>query len=467
MFQTHQTETGGRTEIVTINRPKPLSRWLRDRSLRTLLKNSGLLGASKGLSALAILATMALAARALGAVEIGWVILIHSYAMAASGLTHFQSWQLVIRYGNPALATGDTATFQRATSFAIALDLASGFLGMVAAMLLLPWIGGWFGIPARIMPLAMAYCLLIPTMGSAAANGVLRAFDRFDLISWQSVLLSYSRLLLVIGAYLLKVPVIAYVVIWFVTDLAGDLYLWGAALRELKRRSLLRGIRPRLTSAGLKGGWTFATSVNLTASINAVWGPMTRLLIGGLLSPAATSLYRVASSLADAAQSPTDLLGKALHPELMRLDPRSKKPWKLMVRTMALSGAAALIACLIIAVVGKPLLAVLFGPEFVPAYPVLLVLMALPIIAMLAFPMPAMFYAMGRPKLPLYANIIGVLIYAPALPLLVEQFGLTGAGAAFVLGKLSSLLFMTAFLMRMRKGHSSEGVATIHNRSPE
>jgi hypothetical protein len=30
----------------------------------------------------------------------------------------------------------------------------------------------------------MLYCTVLPTMGSATPDGVLRTLDRFDLISW-------------------------------------------------------------------------------------------------------------------------------------------------------------------------------------------------------------------------------------------------------------------------------------------
>lgn len=420
--------------------------WFDDRSMRSILRNTSLLGLSKGTAAIAGLAVLALAARDLGPTGVGFLLLVHSYAMAASSLTHFQSWQVIVRYGSRPLAEGDPEPFKRAVSFALGLDLLTGVGGMLLAMALLPFLAGWFGIPAELRSAALIYCLLIPTMASGAANGVLRALDRFDLIAWQSPIDSYARLALVTGAFLIDADLLVYLVIWAATDLLGDIYLWSAAIRELRRRGLLAGLRPTLRSHGLEGGWRFAFTVNLTASVNSAWGPVARLLVGGLLSPAATGLYRVASSLIDAVQSPIDLMAKAVHPELMRHDPGSAHPWRLMLRTMALGTMVAVLAWGLISLFGEQLLTLVFGAEFAPAAPLLSVLLLLPVIATLAFPLPAMFYSMGRPTGPLIANVIGAAVFVGFLPFLTAAQGLVGAGAALVLGRLCSFVTMGVLL---------------------
>ena len=414
--------------------------------MRSILRNTSLLGLSKGTAAIASLAVLALAARDLGPTGVGFLLLVHSYAMAASSLTHFQSWQVIVRYGSRPLAEGDAEPFRHAVSFALGLDLLTGIGGMLLAMALLPLLAGWFGIPDDLRTAALIYCLLIPTMASGAANGVLRALDRFDLIAWQSPIDAWVRLVLVVGAYLLDLDLIAYLVIWAATDLLGDIYLWSAAIRELRRRGLLKGLRPTIRADGLDGGWRFAFTVNLTASVNSAWGPVARLMVGGLLSPAATGLYRVASSLIDAVQSPIDLMAKAVHPELMRHDPASAHPWRLMLRTMALGTMVALMAFVVIGLFGERLLTLVFGAEFAPAAPLLTVLLMLPIIATLAFPLPAMFYSLGKPGGPLIANIIGAVVFVGSLPFLTAAHGLVGAGAALVLGRLCSFLVLGALL---------------------
>ncbi len=72
--------------------------WFQDSAMRSILRNTSLLGLSKGTAAIASLAVLALAARDLGPTGVGFLLLVHSYALAASTLTHFQSWQVIVRF---------------------------------------------------------------------------------------------------------------------------------------------------------------------------------------------------------------------------------------------------------------------------------------------------------------------------------------------------------------------------------
>jgi O-antigen/teichoic acid export membrane protein len=428
--------------------------WFKDQHMRSLLKNSSYLGASRAVAAVASLITLAFTGRALGVEMFGLLILIHSYVEAASSLTKFQSWQLVVRYGGDILVSGDPEDFRTATNFALGLDIASGVLGMVLAMILLPFIGHWFGIPNQYLIISILYCALLPTMASMTASGVLRALDRFDLISWQGTTYPIARAILVGIAWALNAPFEAYVAIWFVTDMGGDLYLWFLTWRELKRRDLHRGIRPVLHPKALAGAWRFAIHVNLTASLMGAWGPLARLIVGGLLGPAAAALYRVASNLADAVQKPTDLLSRAYYPEVARMDLSTKKPWKLTLRGSAIAAAVGVAAILIMIVAGKLLIGLVFGANFLGAYAPLMVLMLVALLLVVSFPFAPMLYALDRPDAPLFARVVGTVLYLLIVAPFTWQFGLTGAAAAFVIGNAAMVAVLSIQLwneyMRVR-----------------
>jgi len=234
-----------------------MKHWFRDQHFRSLLKNTSYLAISRGIAAVCSLATLALAGRGLGVLLFGMLILITSYTRAASGLAKFQSWQLIVRYGGQGLASGNPEQFKSSTGFAAALDILSGVIGMIIAVALLPFIASWVGIDRQYLWLAMLYCTLLPTMGAASPNGVLRTLDRFDLISWSSTLTPITRAILAIIAFLFHAPLAAYVAIWFVTDLAGDMYQWFLAWRELRRHDLHVGLRPTLRPNDLPGAWKF------------------------------------------------------------------------------------------------------------------------------------------------------------------------------------------------------------------
>jgi O-antigen/teichoic acid export membrane protein len=380
----------------------------------------------------------------------GELILITSYATAVSGISKFQSWQLIVRFGGHGVAHGDPEHFKVATGFAFALDLVSGVAGMLVAVALLPFIGGWVGISPDHLWLALLYCTLLPTMGSATPSGVFRVLDRFDLIGWSDTVKPISRALLALIAFLIAAPFAAYVAIWYVTDLAGDLYTWLLALRELRRTGHLKGIRPTLKPTVLAGAWRFAIEVNLSASVQAIWGPVGRLVVGGLLGSRGAALFRIASSLSDAAQKPADLLGRAFYPEIMRMDLSTKKPWKLMARGTAVATTIATLAILILLVGGRPMLSLIFGKQFLGAYTPLMVLMIVPFLGIFSFALAPMLLALGRSDGPLKAKILATAVFLGSIAPLSWSFGVLGAAVALVLGEVTNVAVL---MLQLRREH--------------
>ena len=271
----------------------------------------------------------------------------------------------------------------------------------------------------------------------ATPVGVLRALDRFDLLAWQGSTYSIARAILAGVAWWVEGPFEAFVATWYVTELCGDLYLWFLAWRELKRRDLLKGIRPTLKPHELPAAWRFAIHVNLTSSLIAARGPIARLVVGGLLGPAAAGIYQVAAGLANSAKKPAGLVGAAYYPEVVRMDLATEKPWKLMWRVTVVASSVGLLAILVLLAGGRPLIDALFGSEFVPAYPVLLVLIIAPLLTMLSLPLTPMLYALDRPDGPFKAQLFGTILYFAIIAPLSWRFGIIGAATAFVISNVA------------------------------
>ena len=186
----------------------------------------------------------------------------------------------------------------------------------------------------------------------------------------------------------------------------------------------------------------------MNSTLAAAWGPVANLLVGGLVRPAAAGLYRIAKGLADSVNKPSDMLGRAFYPEVMRLDFATKHPWRLMMRGASLSGAIGALAILVIVVGGEPLMRMVFGPSFVGAFPVLLVLLTATLMTMIAFPVVSMFYALDRPGLPLIARVAGVAAYLAVIFPLATALGAVGAALAFVIGNVVDLAIKVFSLRR-------------------
>ena len=259
-----------------------------------------------------------LPAAALGLVLFGMLMLIISYAQAASGLSKFQSWQLIIRYGGAASDQGRRQTLQDATGFAFGARRGqragrNGRGDRLAAAdrrLVRDRREQYLGWRCSI-----ACCL--PTMGAATPTGVLRALDRFDLISWQGTANPIARAILAGIAWWHELAAACLCRHLVRHRPRRRSVLLVPRWRELKRRGPAVGNPPDAPPTALARRLAVRhPGQHHIRSLDDGMGTGRQADRRRLLGPAAPGLYRIAPGLADSANKPADLLAKAYYPEV-------------------------------------------------------------------------------------------------------------------------------------------------------
>jgi len=423
-------------------------------AFRRVLRNAGYLLGGKAAGTVLHFAALAVASRALGPEQFGIVVLIHAFAQTAGGLAAFQTWQTLIRFGTGHLIAGRISSLQRLIAFGAWLDLATGLLAMAAAMSILVLLGERTGVPAGFTGTAILYCLVIPTMASSTASGMLRLFDRFGLLALQSGVNGGIRLLGVGLAAATDAPLAAYIAAWFLSDLLADLLVWALAVRETRRRGLLRGFsgNPRGVRAENPRLWRFALTTNAATGVATLLGPALTLFVGALLGPAAAGLFRIALTMVEAAAKPGELITRAFFPEIARLREQGRMGhfWSVTARIAVLSLAFAALVVLGLELAGRSLLTAAFGPGYDGAQPVLVVMAYGLIAALPLFFLEAALVALDRAGAALTARGLGAISTLGILTALSPRFGLLAVGHAYVAGMTVVAGAALVFLWRGR-----------------
>lgn len=420
-----------------------MKNWFTDGAFRSIIRNASYLGSSQIIGALMALAALAIAGRGLTPALFGTLAVIQAYATGVSALVKFQTWQFIVRFGAPALARKDIDRFRDVTGFSFGLDIASGLVGAVIGMALLPFLADWVGIDRDYLFYALLYCTLIPIITAATPTGILRTLDRFDHIAVQQLVTPLLALIGSVIAYFADLGFPGYLISWFIAEMIGDLLLWFFAARELQRVNIYHALRPGLFAPArrIKGAWDFVWTTNIAHSIWSAWGPASNVVVAGLLGPAAAGLFKIASTLFEAASKPANLLEKSFYPEIMRLDPTSKHPWHLAIRSGLLSGGIGLVVLVIVIVAGHGLIVVAFGQRYVAAYDLLQVMTVSLLVSMVSFPLKSLLYMAGRQRAVLISEGLAVLGYLTLLVVMINWLGLIGAGYAYVAGICMKALF--------------------------
>jgi O-antigen/teichoic acid export membrane protein len=429
-----------------------------------VLANAGVLLSGDALGYLFGFVALALAARGLPAEDFGVLVLVQSYAEAVETLVTFQSWQGIIHFGAGALQEKRDDDFRALIRLGMVVDVISGIFGALVAVVAAVLLQGLLGWTDQTMNLAIVVGLgiLAPPMSMPVA--VLRLFGRFSVLAKHAAVTGGVRLLAIAVAYLLGLELTGFVIVWLATDVFERSVLMALAWLELRQRGHrsfwrgpIRGVRSRFPGLSL-----FLVSSNLVASVKVVPRYLDVLIVGNLLGPAAAGTYRIGKQLATAIAKLTDPVYEAVYPELSVLWAQRRLD---AFRTVALQlgllcGIIGCLGWLALAVFGRWGISVVFGREYLQAFPMMMWMMAGMVIALFFLPLGPTILAMGRATSSLAVLIIASAVYVLVLVPLIDAFGLTGAGVALLVYYLvwASLLAVptASHLRRARRSMADE-----------
>jgi len=432
--------------------------WLAHSIFKRIIKNAALLLSGRATNGLLGLATLSLSARGLGLELFGVFVLLQTYIQVIMALATFQSWQAVIRYGAICMEGKNVPAFQALIKFTSILDVAGVIVGAAIGYFAAPLVGPYVGWNPEVIDYAQIFSLQLLFLVLATPTGLLRLFDRFDLLAGQAVVTPVCRLIGVGIAVFLGAPLWAYLVAWFVASVIGGAVLVFLGWREATRRGLLEGIT--LSFQGITaphgGIWKFSIFSNLHSSLQIVTAQASTFLVGALAGPAAAGLFKIGRDVATAISKPAELLNQSIYPEFARLG--SRGDWHdfkgLIARGIAVAGSGALAMLVLSVFAGHLFIETFFGAAFIEAYLPLVLLVITAGLTLCGFPMEPALYAMGRPSIPLRIETLAILfVYVPTLVFLTRAYGPTGAAIASLATAavtLSAMSFMTATQLRRR-----------------
>lgn len=423
--------------------------------LKRVLANAGMLLGGRTVNAVLGLGYMALTARSLGVTVFGFLVMIHAFAQFLGDVVKFQSWQTVLQYGAKPLAEGRIADFQKVLRFSLFLDIASSLLGVLIGVVGAIFFAKQLGWGQEHALAAAGYMLSVAFMVSAAPLGLLRLFDRFDIMAKQTALVSLVRLVGSALAYVLHAPMEVFLLMWGLGPVAGFVYIVWESTRELRRRGLLHDFRPiGPMTQGMPGAWRFAWNTNIAATLDVAFTHVVTLVVGAMIGPAQAAFWRVGRQVADAIAKPAKLLVPALYPELARLRAGAGEGamWRLVMQVGALAGGVGLLLMAISAFAGGPILTLVMGKAFAPAAPLMTWQVCAAAIGILALPLEPMLVSLDRAGTVVWVRIVVSAAFLSVLAPIIGRYGAMGAGVGLVGASIALALGLLIFVLRA--GHA-------------
>ena len=430
-------------------------------------KNTGLMLGAKGVGAVMAGAGIFFAVAGLSVEEFGILVFMHAYILFFTEVATFDSWLVMVRHAAGGL-TGDDAQnsdpvrFGRVARFCSSLDLLSASVGFIVALAILAALGGFFEILQQASPYLFFYCLLIFLNQKSASLGVLRLFDRFDLVALNSLTIPFTRMAGCGLAWAFGAPFWVYVAVWFVGSAVSYLTLPVLAYFELKRRKLWAAATDgRLTlTAPEPKVWRFVMYTNIDTAIAAGAAQLPLLLAGAVGGASYAAIFRIAQEVAIVLAKGAVMIDRVVYPEFTNLIARGEgaRVPGLVLRT---GGAMFAVGSVIGAIVwfgGPAVLAWALGEAYVQAAGLAVLLILGASLTAASGPLFPAFYAAGKPKKAIFARLAGLSTMVIGFFALYHLVGQIGPGFAVMTGALVTLL-VAVYIARLHDWSASKGAA--------
>lgn len=414
-----------------------------------MAKNVGWLMGSQGFTGILSLAYLAIAARALGPRSFGAFTLILTYAQLITNLVQFQSWKGVIRYGAGHRAAAGQDRLSRLFGLTATLDWGSAIVGFLIAVVGVPLLAPllhWTAIEQQYATFFGGFLLL---MTGATATGMLRLFDRFDVIAYCDAVSPVVRLTGSLIAWVSGGGVAAFLIVWATAVAVQFAMQWMAALK-LHGSSISVG--PAHFMAALKENrriLRFMLQTNLANSLGMFWLQLGTLAVGSVAGPADAGGFRIALRLSKAIAKPAEPITRALYPELARLvaEKDHATARRVLLRITAIAFGLAAIVVVFTGVGGREILRLIAGKQFEFAHTFLFLLAIAAAIDLAGFALEPFHNAHGRSGRLLRSRAVGAVAYLVLLAVLLRPIGAEGAAVAAI-GASAVIFIQLAFSAR-------------------
>jgi O-antigen/teichoic acid export membrane protein len=193
----------------------------------------------------------------------------------------------------------------------------------------------------------------------------------------------------------------------------------------------------------------FAISTNLSATLSLINKDSELLWVSYLRNPLETGYYKLALALANLVQLPISPLPQATYPELSR--EAARRNWSnvryVLRQGSLLAGGYTLAASLGLLLLGRWVIRFFYNPEYLPAYPAVLILLVGFLVANTFYWHRTALLAVGRPDFPTKVNLVLAVLKVAGALALVSRFGYL-ASAGLLAG--SYLLGVTVSVFKFR-----------------
>jgi O-antigen/teichoic acid export membrane protein len=432
---------------------------MNDRVLSRVLKNTGYLFSSTSIGLLLSMIQSIFAARLLGVAAFGSVSIISSFVSNVNRLFSFRMGEFVIRYLGKELTNENMEKAGAVVKIAMLIEALTSLAAFAALMLLAPLGAKYFAKDMQALAMIQLFGVtILARLVFETATGVLQITNHFRTQAAINLAQSILTALLILLAFLLNGSIYSVLLAYLAGKIVVALGTTFMAFVYLRRHLHPAWWRTSLASMPpLKEVVRFTLSTNLSGTVKMVATESEPLLVGFFLNKEAVGLYKLALSIVNPLMMPITPFISTTFPELTRSIVTGA--WgqlkRLLRRVTLISASWTAMVLLVMLVLGRWLIKILYGSEFVPAYPATMVLLVGFGFANVFFWNRSLHLSFGKANIPFYVLLAAAVVKTLLAFWVVPQWGIIGEGVLLTGYQVISTTLLVYIGLRMIRKHEA------------
>jgi O-antigen/teichoic acid export membrane protein len=354
--------------------------WWQDGLLRGIIKNSSYLFTSNSAAIFLSMLQGIFAARLLGATNFG--ILAATVIPLVSNvhrLLSFRMSELVVKHTGQFLADGKKERVAALIKGALLTETTTSLLAYLILLLIAPLAATYLAKDPQTVPLFTIYGLvLLSNFAYETSLGVLQATNAFNRIAFVNLIQSVITASLILLAFIANRGIIEVMLAYLLGKSFAGVLMGMLALRRINHivgRDWWRVSLRTITEWSEIG--KFAISTNLNGTVNLIVRDSETLFITALRSPTEAGYFKIALGVINLVMLPIEPFIAPTYAEIARtIGQRNFGLTKrLLKRVSTISGSWTIMTGVFLAIFGSWVIPFMYGTEYSPAYPAMLILL--------------------------------------------------------------------------------------------
>lgn len=407
---------------------------------------SAFLGES-GSAVMNVFTTMAII-WAIGDTANGVFVVAQSYMYIVDGLINFQSWQAVIKYGSECIENKDYSGLRAIIKTGMIVDMITALVGTIAAIVIIPAVGYYMEWDNEIKLCCFVFSLEIFFHFSGASVGVLRLFNKFNLVAIQKNVVAALKLIGVLIFLLFDLhDLIQLVIVCVCADIVGHIMLTVMSLNTLQKSdnmSIKEMLKAPVKSVWKKF-WGFAFWTNLTSSVDIPVKQLDVFILSGI-SYEIVSVFKLYKQIGNILVQLSTPISQAVMPQFSELiaQKKLKECYDIMMKMRKWTLLVMLPVTAVVTALSPWLLDVFFGELYAKYFYILMLYLLSRSFALSYTSIHQLFVSMGKVRRNFAFTIIANTVYLICAVILSRIIGIIGVVIA---------LFAEYFTIIMLKKH--------------